>query len=443
MGSCTRQSQLSITSLFVIRDHLGTTPLANLRQTLIQDLTTIWSSLSKPAGLEKSKIQDYFDFTFVALPHKVLQPERFVEEVAKLRFRFRDGHRSGQRMGTLADDDIQGGVFLPEYHRRIPADGFPRYAETIWEQIESNKDLDLPTQQELLAQFRCDEITREVLIAFDEVISPREQDQAENARHGNAVLLPELGRLMSQARSQTLKAFETDASRYHRAVYARKRTELAAKIDARLRALYQGQLSAAHQSGVAAFREAVSAAVAAGQKQRSTDGFAEIVEQETARAVAQFERDGRQAAVDGCSWSVFDDELGRFRRDLDDVSARLRREEMRRLAVRVERWVRSRLGERVGLAFNALGSGRGGSGAPETGDRPTEQDLWDRVWATFVDVANEGQSRFSARAHQLNASPDEVDVGRWRLRRQSWTALRAKIDEEVMEGNLLMKLREQ
>ena len=372
-----------------------------------------------------------------------MQPDRFVEEVAKLRSRFRAGHRSGQRTGTLADDDIQGGVFLPEYHRRIPADGFPRYAESIWEQIESNKDLDLPTQQELLAQFRCDEITREVLIAFDDVIAPCERDQAENVRHGKAVLLPDLGRTMSQARSQTLKAFEADASRYHRAVYTRKRTELAAKIDGRLRALYRGQISAAHQSGVAAFREAVSAAVAAGQKQRSTDGFAEIVEQETARAVAQFERDGREAAVEGCSWTVFDDELDRFRNDLDDVSAHLRREEMRRLAVRIERWVRSRLGERVGLAFNALGSGRAGSGAPETGERPTEQDLWDRVWATFVDVANEGQSRFSARAHHLNASPDEVDVGRWRIRRQSWTALRAKIDEEVMEGNLLMKLREQ
>lgn len=49
-------------------------------------------------------------------------------------------------------------VFQPQYHKRIPADGFHVYASGIWEQIMSNKDLDLPTQQELLAQYRCDEI---------------------------------------------------------------------------------------------------------------------------------------------------------------------------------------------------------------------------------------------------------------------------------------------
>ena len=65
---------------FVIRDHLGTTPLENLKNTLIQDLSRIWSSLSKPPGLEKSKIEDYFDFAFVALPHKILQPEKFIKE---------------------------------------------------------------------------------------------------------------------------------------------------------------------------------------------------------------------------------------------------------------------------------------------------------------------------------------------------------------------------
>ena len=74
---------------FVIRDHLGTTPLSNLKQTLLQDLERIWSGLSKPQGLEKSRIGDYFDFAFVALPHKILQPQKFEEKVAELGTRFR------------------------------------------------------------------------------------------------------------------------------------------------------------------------------------------------------------------------------------------------------------------------------------------------------------------------------------------------------------------
>ncbi|KAK1492839.1 sey1 [Colletotrichum abscissum] len=42
-----KESSLRSLLFLVIRDHLGTTPLANLRNTLVQDLTKIWSSISK------------------------------------------------------------------------------------------------------------------------------------------------------------------------------------------------------------------------------------------------------------------------------------------------------------------------------------------------------------------------------------------------------------
>ncbi|KAI1019492.1 hypothetical protein LB505_000454 [Fusarium chuoi] len=65
---------------------------------------------------------------------------------------------------------------------------------------------------------------------------------------------------------------------------------------------------------------------------------------------------------------------------------------MRRLATRVERWVRSRLGDAVGLEFNKLGSGRAGGGAPETGEKPdSEKDLWDRVWKVFTGIVKEAE----------------------------------------------------
>ncbi len=74
--------------LFVLRDHIGTTPLSNLAETLKKDLSNIWSSLSKPPGLESCEIQDYFDFQFTALPHKILMPDQFNEKVDSLRTRF-------------------------------------------------------------------------------------------------------------------------------------------------------------------------------------------------------------------------------------------------------------------------------------------------------------------------------------------------------------------
>ncbi|KAJ4402376.1 Dynamin-like GTPase that mediates homotypic ER fusion [Didymella pomorum] len=426
---------------FVIRDHLGTTPLKNLQNTLIQDLSKLWSNISKPAGLENSRIEDYFDFAFVALPHKILQPEKFEEAVNKLSLRFREGYNDPKKSGLL--DEAELPIFLPQYHRRIPADGFPAYAEGIWDQIVHNKDLDLPTQQELLAQFRCDEIAREVLVVFDEKITPLEDKQAEDARIGQPSIIPDLGPIMNAARTLVFKDFDTNASRYHKGVYKRKLAELEGKVDTRLKALSQKQISAAHKSGIDDFSNAVSTAVKLGQKKGGSYDFAQIVDSEKKRALTKFEEDAKSIAIEGASWSDATHQLALYKKELDEVSSRLRKEEMRRLATRIERWVRTRLDESVGLEFNKLGSGRGGSGAPEHGEKPaTEKDLWDRVWAIFTDTVSSAEKRFTDRAQSFDASPEEVEVGLWRLRRKSWGVLRAKIDEEVMEGNILLKLRE-
>ncbi|KZZ98727.1 Guanylate-binding protein (GBP) [Moelleriella libera RCEF 2490] len=423
---------------FVIRDHLGTTPLSNLRTTLLQDLTKIWSTISKPEGLERAQIEDYFDFGFAALPHKILQGDKFVSEVQKLGSRFVAGHRSNK--GN--DHELDGGVFLPEYHRRIPADGFSVYAEGIWDQIVNNKDLDLPTQQELLAQFRCDEISREVMVAFDLIVAPLEEQQGDATRLGKILVLPDLGGEGSRARKKLLSDFETQASRYHKGVYTRKRQELEAKADARLKTLYLGQLTAAHKAGVAAFSEAVTGKVKAGQKAGGGYEFAEIVANEKKKTLDIFKTEAQGLAIQDLPWTNFTPQYQLFEVELDEASAKLRKEEMRRLATRVERWVKSRLGDAIGLEFNKLGSGRGGTGAPETGDQPTEKDLWDRVWTVFTGIVEEAEGRFADRAKSFDASNEEAEVGMWRLRRKSWVGLRERIDEEVMEGNILLKLRE-
>lgn len=123
------------------------TSLSNLSATLKSDLETIWDGLSKPQGMENSKFQDYFDADFVGLPHKVFAPEKFNSDVSMLADRF-------------FNPDKDGYIFSTNYHKNIPADGFSAYASSIWKCILDNKDLDLPSQKQLLAQYRCDEIER-------------------------------------------------------------------------------------------------------------------------------------------------------------------------------------------------------------------------------------------------------------------------------------------
>lgn len=105
--------------LFVIRDHLGATPMENLIATLTSDLERIWDTISKPTELRDRQLRDYFDLSFTTLPHKLLRPDAFEADVKRLRGRFTDKSR----------DDY---VFQPPYHKRIPADGVAFYMESIW-----------------------------------------------------------------------------------------------------------------------------------------------------------------------------------------------------------------------------------------------------------------------------------------------------------------------
>lgn len=409
---------------------------------MIQNLTRIWASIAKPEGLEESRIDDYFDIGFAPLPHKLLQPEQFESEVSKLASRFRAKSNQDRKVADLIDNNNEG-LLLNEYHRGIPVDGLPAYAKGIWEQIMSNKDLDLPTQQELLAQFRCGEIARECILAFDEVVVPLEREQADAKLDGKALLIADLGTKTSHARSTALRAFETQASRYHKGVFARQMAELTESLDGRLKVVYQRQLESASKSGLIKFVERVTSLVKSGPKAGMQLDFASIVEKEKNNALDIYEEVAQKSAIEGTTWSVYSTQLAVFKKDLDKESKKLRQDEMRRLATRVEKWIKARLDESVGLEFNKLGSGRGGSRAPASGLKAaSEADHWDRVWLVFTAKVAEAEQRFIERAKSLDASADEAEYGLWRLRRLAWGSLKTKINEESAEGTLGLKLRE-
>lgn len=395
------------------------------------DLNRIWSSLSKPTGLEESEITDFFDFQFAALPHKILQPEKFLEETKNLRKRFREG--VSPDVQVLSDgspgDEESNGVFLPAYHRRIPADGFPLYAEGVWEQIVSNKDLDLPSQQELLAQFRCDEIAASCTAGFNEVIAPFE----ESAKSGK--VLEGLGDAMKKALGEAIGGFEEAGGRYHKGVFSRKRDELRASLEGRLRVLVIGQFSALSKKALQDFTEEITGIL---RKANSTAhagtasyDFAAVVDQTRSKVVDKFITEATECFIPGpaAEWSSYESELESLQKDLDEVAGRLRGEEMKRLVTRLERAIKAKLSEPIELEFRRMEDKEKGG-------------LWDRVWNVWTTVVGEGVEGFLNRATSFNATEKERDIGAWRLKRKAWGVLKTKIEEEVMEGNLLLKLRE-
>jgi len=145
--------------LFTIRDYQGSTPVANLREKVLEAVRRIWNEAQKPEDFKTAELNDFFDIEFVALPHKIFQPDLFSNAVGTLKERF-------------VNPSHKEYLFNTAYHgsKSVPSDGFAHYTYSIWDTLKKNKDLNLPSQKEMLASFRCDEISKEAFNQFSAAI---------------------------------------------------------------------------------------------------------------------------------------------------------------------------------------------------------------------------------------------------------------------------------
>ena len=385
--------------LFVIRDYIGTTPLANLESTIRADLQRIWASLTKPEALAGAELGDFFDVSFSALPHKVLQAKEFDEGIAQLQRRFID--RSDPQY-----------VFQTEYHKRIPIDGLPHYLESVWEQILQNKDLDLPTQQELLAQFRCDEIAAAAAAAFAAAMT------ALRSALDAGQVLATLGVDMASHRAEALAVFDKDASRYHRGVYARKRADLLLQLNAVLLPFFLAQLKNLHTKLASAFQQAMQE----GTRGASYD-FGRLVEEHVAHALAAFDAETQRLVLPDTDWSVSEERM-HLEEDLRAVARTLRADETQKLAVRLEKDIRRHLAEPIEAALSE----------PDAG-------MWDRVLGAWREACDRAAALYRERAAHLNTTPDEDAATVGRLHMVAWRALLDRVQESTSETVLASRLR--
>ncbi|SCZ98589.1 BZ3500_MvSof-1268-A1-R1_Chr3-1g05483 [Microbotryum saponariae] len=397
-GKTAGASQDKTLLLFVIRDHIGATPLENLRNTLTADLNRLWDGLSKPEGLESSQITHFFDLAFVTLPHKLLQPEVFEAEVKNLRKRF-------------VDPSHPDYVFHPKYHKRIPADGVSQYMSTIWDAVVTNKDLDLPTQQELLAQFRCDEIANGAFVVFVDA-------SKVFVSSAPGTLVPGLGKGMQTVRSVALESFDTAASRYHAGVYGRKRAELLDKLNTALLPFVQAHLKNLHKIVLKDFRKKV-------QERLKVEGydFAKVVEGTTKEAENDFEKGSKEVLLEETEWSATETEM-QLKEDMVAIADLLRAEETKKMIANIERKFKSQISETVEMSLN----------------KPSP-DMWDKVLSAFRKALDKAEGTYTRKATSFNCTPEENETALTLLRQRAWLALRAKIDEQTAESVLLVKLK--
>lgn len=334
----------------------------------------------------------------------------------------------------------------------------------------------MPTQQELLAQFRCDEISAVALSEFNE----QAKSQKRPVEAGKVV--EGLGGMMKTWRqdalgqysfinlssvsathsdlTHALARYDRDASRYHKGVYTRKRTDLLAALDTTLTPLFVGQLKNLHKACLAAF------------KQEMLDGmrgeeynFAEVVATAKERCEGRFTADAEEAILDDTDWS-WEDELQLLEEEVGTVADQCRKDETKKMLNQIEvcfccgcfdardayqqcffgfqRNIKKQLAEPVELQLN----------------RPSKE-MWDNILRTFREVLGKAETAYLTKAKSkpclhgftttcteraidvlgFNSTEKENTVALAALRKRAWLALRAKIDEQTADPAFLSKLR--
>lgn len=207
--------------------------------------------------------------------------------------------------------------------------------------------MDLPTQQELLAQFRCDEIATVALAEFNE----QAKSQKRPIELGRVV--EGLGGMMKQWKSAVLcesfylqwcrlyltymKArYDREASRYHKDVYSRKRTDLLAVVDSVLSPLFLGQLKNLHKACLVAFKKEMLEGL-----RGENSNFADVVTAAKDKCEVSFAGVAKEAKLEDTDW-VWEDELELLREEVKAVSDQCRADETKKMVNQIEVRIRIR-----------------------------------------------------------------------------------------------------
>lgn len=198
-----------------------------------------------------------------------------------------------------------------------------------------------------MAQFRCDEISAGALAEFNEQAKPQKRPiEAGQVVSG-------LGEMMKNWRTQALgesfflelycrtrmlnygflfllARYDRDASRYHKGVYTRKRTDLIGVIDSILSPLFLGQLKNLSKTCLVTFKKEILE----GLKGEAYD-FGKVVQKAQTKCETTFSTGATEALIEDTDWS-WEDELEALKDEVRIVADQCRKDETKKMVNLIE-----------------------------------------------------------------------------------------------------------
>jgi hypothetical protein len=207
--------------LFLIRDF--TSPrFEGIAAAIESQMHEIWSKLPRPDELQNSKFTDFFDLLCFPIHHKFIQSDLFADDIAILSKWFFD---------TTSDAYL----FKEKSSKIVPGNGFSLYIQNLWDLIHTNQELNIPSQKNLLGQFKCEENAR----------LARQQFTADLEKSVNPVILGEkrilqnFREICTDITDRTFSMYDESSWCYSSETVEKRRAELQQELKSVLQPLFE------------------------------------------------------------------------------------------------------------------------------------------------------------------------------------------------------------
>lgn len=184
-------------------------------------MTEVWKEIERPASHRDFEVFDCFEFEFHTCGVRSFAPEQFARDVDHLRTRLTDPSNPEYLLHGINED--------------VPVDGIPLYLNTVWDQIQGEKDLNLPSQKEMIANLRCNELRVQALEFFNGEISELRQNASKS-------LLENYSEVCEEQIAKAMDFYDKDAQRYNQTVYQQIREDLHEALVNELREIFKAQM---------------------------------------------------------------------------------------------------------------------------------------------------------------------------------------------------------
>ncbi|GIX65280.1 root hair defective 3 gtp-binding protein (rhd3) protein [Babesia caballi] len=200
---------------FCIRDWFPElAPLETVREKVVNGyMLGIWNEIAKPERFKNMALEDLFRIELFGFNHALVQKAEFVTDARN----FREAWETSIRPAS--------------YSRAVPSDGFFYYAQNILNTVKEQNHLDIPSQREMLANFRCQEIKGAVL----EAASPKVAEMVSDAQAGS---LDDFKARCAALCASVVEDYLESASRYDKETSVKIGCELVHALFQKLQAVF-------------------------------------------------------------------------------------------------------------------------------------------------------------------------------------------------------------